>query len=221
MLNLQKHDPENLHFTDEQWTDFVRGIAQEPAVTLMRTHLASGCPDCNATVRLLDALTRAGLPEGELHVPEAVVQRAREIFTPPPPAPGQVQTWQTIAAQLIREASLTWQPAGVRSPGDNGPGAGERKMFRAGDYIVDLQVEAPSSDKAAEIVGQIANENDAEDSLGGIIVEMVIPGRTLTGTSTNRFGEFVLECPAVENAVLRIALRERRQRIELPLNLRV
>jgi len=221
MLDLLKHNPENLHFTDGQWADFVRGITEEPAGDLMRRHLASGCPSCSVTVRLLDALAQAGLREGQLQIPEPVIQRAREIFTPPAAAPGLVQTWHTIAGQLIRQASLTWQPDGVRSPADAGASPGERKMFRAGDYIVDLQLEAPSSDKAAEIVGQIANENDAEDSLGGIIVEMVIPGRTLTGTSTNRFGEFVLECPAVENAVLRIALRERRQRIELPLNLRV
>jgi hypothetical protein len=211
---------EILHFTEAQWTDYVRGIADGSDSRQIESHLESGCAECRYTVQWLTRIAQAGFRESEVEVPQDVVQRAREIFVARPSAPSIFENWQTIVAQLIREASLTWQPVGVRSPAEATGHVGERKVFRAGDYIVDLQLDAPGTGNPAEIVGQIAVENEKGESLDGIHVEMVIPGRTLTETSTNRFGEFVIACPAVQHAILRFALPERKQRIELPLSLR-
>ena len=206
---------ESRHFSDELWADFVRGIGDEAARKEMQAHLDSACTECQVSHRWLEAIVRFAVAERQSEVPDAVERQAHLIHGATS-RPRWIETWEKITAQLIKQAALTWQPAGVRSPGA-GPEAAGRMLFRAGDYLVDLQVETPSSGNGHEIVGQIANEQEQGENLDGIIVEMVVPGRTLRETATNRFGEFVIECPAVRNAILRFGLTHRKQRIELPL----
>ena len=92
-------------------------------------------------------------------------------------------------------------------------------LFRAGDYVVDLQLDPPSSGSGGEIVGQIANDR-VQENLDGVIVEVIVPGRTVSETATNRFGEVVIEYSQNRNATLRFALAHRKQRSDLPLGLR-
>jgi hypothetical protein len=205
---------ENSHFNEELWADFVRGLGDQAAREEMQSHLDSGCAECQASFKWLDSIVRFALAERHSEVSDELAAQARQIRALPS-RPRWMETWETVTAQLIQQASWAWQPAGVRSPG--GPEAAGRMLFRAGDYLVDLQVETQSSGAGREIVGQIANEQEQGEILDGIIVEMFIPGRTLRETATNRFGEFVIECPSVKNATLRFGLTHRKQRIELPL----
>jgi len=215
---LNTTSSENAHFSDELWTDFVRGLADEGVRKKMQIHLDADCTLCRV-YRWIADVANFGLEEQRLEIPEPLIEQARQIHKVPS-KPKWIETWDALAAQLVQQAGLSWQPAGVRSP-TTGGGTGGRMLFRAGDYLVDLQVESPSSGNGSEIVGQIANEHEQSEVLDGIIVEMVIPGRTLSETATNRFGEFVLECPPVRNAILRFGLRHRKQRIELPLDMHV
>ena len=63
-----------------------------------------------------------------------------------------------------------------------------------------------------------ARERDRQENVEGIVVQVVCTGRTLGETSTNRFGEFVVEYPQGKAVILRLALRARGERIEVPLN---
>ena len=97
--------------------------------------------------------------------------------------------------------------------------AGDRLLFRAGDYSVDLKLEPPSASDAGEIIGQIANLEDHAANMDGVLVQMVVSGNTIGETSTNRFGEFLMEYPSKATATLRFALKHHGQRIDLPLRL--
>ena len=208
-----------VHFSDEQWADFVRGVADELVRKDMQVHLDSGCSACGAAFQWLHKFVQAALKEKDLEVPNGLVQQARELFVTVPSRLTWTEAWEALSAELIQQAGLGWQPAGVRASAAMAANPGSRMLFRAGDYVVDLQVEPPSSGNGGEIVGQIANER-AQETLDGVIVEVIVPGRIVSETATNRFGEFVIEYAQTRNATLRFALAHRRQRIDLPLGLR-
>lgn len=90
-------------------------------------------------------------------------------------------------------------------------------MFRAADYAVYLKVEPLLGGDEAEIIGEIANEEGREESMEGIPVQMVSRGRIFSESATNRFGEFLIGSPIRKNVTLRLALRDRGERIDLPL----
>jgi hypothetical protein len=220
---------ENPHFSDEQWADFVRGIGDQALSAKMQAHLASDCTVCHRTVQWLTDFSGAALAESQLEVPDALVQQAREIFVASPALPRQtprlIETWEILSSELIRQEGLGWQPAGVRASAAAAANTGERMLFRAGEYVVDLQVEPPGSASGGEIIGQIAKEREStegSESTEGwdeIVVELLSEGRAVAETTSNRFGEFVIEYSSIPNAVLRLALTHRKQRIELPISL--
>lgn len=205
------------HFSDGQWADFVRGVTAEAIWGEMQTHLDSGCHSCAASAAWMGKVAAMATADGTLELTEDMVRRAREIFVAPPSRPGWIETLETIAAELVSEVRLDWHLAGVRSAGAEVESAGDRLLFRAGDYAIDIKVEPSSANEAGEVIGQIANERDQQESLDGVVVQMVVLGRTLGETATNRFGEFLIEYPAGKKAILRLALKHRGQRIDLPL----
>jgi hypothetical protein len=216
---ITSHSSGNKHFSDEQWADFVRGVAAEVVGRDMQVHLDSGCSVCRAAFQWLNIFARAALAEKEIEVPDRLVQEAREIFVASPARSHWTEAWEAISAELIQHVGLSWQPAGVRASAAMAASTGGRMLFRAGDYVVDLQLDPPSSGSGGEIVGQIANDR-VQENLDGVIVEVIVPGRTVSETATNRFGEFVIEYSQNRNATLRFALAHRKQRIDLPLGLR-
>ncbi len=202
------------HFSAEKWSDFVRNQSPPPEREAMQAHLENGCAKCGETVAWLNDVVKQAAFDSSFEVPSESVARARSIFQAPE-SRDWVDRLQQLVAELVTETHPDWQPAGVRS------GAVDciRMLYRAGDYAVDLNVESLSGN-GCDIVGQIANERDAKDDLGGVLVQLVSAGRTVGEAETNQFGEFVLEQPDLSNTVLRIALRNQGKRIELPLQSR-
>jgi hypothetical protein len=156
------------------------------------------------------------LNERMLAVPQELVERAKKIFTTAPSS-GWIENLTVIVGHLIDSRPLNWQPAGVRSRAGNAEQAGARLMFRAADYAVYLKVEPLLGGDEAEIIGEIANEEGREESMEGIPVQMVSRGRIFSESATNRFGEFLIGSPIRKNVTLRLALRDRGERIDLPL----
>jgi hypothetical protein len=116
---------------------------------------------------------------------------------------------------------IEWRLAGVRSgASDAVDPARDRMLFRAGDYSIDLKLEAPAGGEGGEIVGQLSCASPQPESVNGVLVQMVSGrGRTLGETTTNRFGEFFVDYAGQKNVTLRFALKARNQRIDLPLKL--
>jgi len=216
-VQVRINRPGGNHFSERQWGDFVRGLASETDTPDMQTHIDSGCSECRSMAERLGAVARLAATDRGLDIPAEVVARAQAIFDPVSPQ-GWIETLQSIAAELVSSVSADWQPAGVRSAG-TASDAQDRLLYRAGDYFVELKLEPPSAGEAGDIVGQIANEHDPGERLEGVLVQIVVSGRTLGETSTNRFGEFLMDYPAKKSAVLRFALKHSGRRIDLPLKL--
>ena len=202
---------ESKHYPEDRWSDFVRGVVDAADREAMQGHLDSGCVRCRDSVRLLGGFAKFAQADAVWEVPSALVAEARELFQPPVAA-GWIDQLEQLAAELVFEIRQEWQPAGVRSSA----GSGQRLLFEAGDYSVDLNLE-PSGTESREIVGQIASKLDLREKLEGVVVQVMSTGKTLGETATNRFGEFMIEYPVDKHVVLRFALKHRGQRIDLPL----
>jgi len=199
------------HFSDQQWADFVRGLSTAPQQSAMQTHLDSGCARCAETVRLLRVVSASAA--AWTSVPEHLTAAARAVFEPGSAERGWIEKLTPLIATLAFGPSLDWQPAGVRGRALEG----HRAVFRAGDYSVDLSLEAVEALERREMVGQISHELDPEQRLEGVIVQVLVAGRTVGETATNRFGEFMIECPEKDSVILRLALKHQGHRIDLPI----
>jgi hypothetical protein len=197
------------HFTNELWSDFVRQAAGPAAESAMRAHLQAGCAQCRATVEWLQQVQSFAAGEPSRAVPPALTQAAVHLFQS---TPSWTDTLERLAATLIWQQEPALLAQGVRSSSSSG----HRVLYRAGPYTVDVNVDRQPGEPG-EIIGQIANETDHQEAMEGVLVQVVATDRTLVETATNRFGEFIIEYPSAKNAVLRFALPDRRQRIDVPL----
>jgi hypothetical protein len=198
------------HYTAGQWSDYVRRLGAGTEREQMRSHLESGCPQCRGTVAWLENLVEMAGFEAKFEPPIEEVTQASGIFQPSE-SEGWKDRLQQIAAKLVLETPHDWQPAGVRSMAAQGV----RLLFRAGDYSVDLKIEPSGADGATEIIGQITNEVDPQEQLGGLAVQIVDRRRAVAETKTNQFGEFVIARPGRRKVILRISLERTAKRIDL------
>ena len=215
-LKPGKRDSGAQHFSDELWADFARNVGSEEVRAELQAHLDAGCEGCRMTANRFHAVARMALNERLLAVPPELIERAKKIATTVHSS-GWIENLTVILGHLTDTRPLNWQPAGVRSRTGNAGQEGARLTFRAADYAVYLKVEPLLGGEEAEIIGEIANEGGQEGPMEGIPVQTVARGRVFSESATNRFGEFLIGSPIRKNVTLRLALKDRGQRIDLPL----
>ena len=211
---------ESVHLSEEQGSDFVRGLVPQDERLPMEAHLQSGCARCAALIAAFKAVTKVAALDRFQPVPHASVLQAESLFEQRP-STSWVEHLNVIRGTFVAGLSSDWRLAGARSSVAELDHAGRRMRFRADGYTVDLKVDAPSGGENGEIIGQISRDESDVDSLGGVLVQLVsAPGHTLGETTTNRFGEFFVDYSGQRNAVLRFALREWNHRLDLRLDQR-
>lgn len=205
------------HGSEEQWTDYARGLVLPELRRTMQAHLESGCELCRKRYELVRRLTEAGR-SGAAEAPEEAVVRARALFRRPAAAHwmDRLQAW---TAELLSSMPLETPLAGVRSlAAELQPGVGERLLYRAGDYIVDVKLDPAAPGSASEIIGQISNNDNDQETFDDVVVQLDIAGRTVAQVQANRHGEFLVARPARNgNAVLRLGLPRAGRKIEIAL----
>jgi hypothetical protein len=122
------------HAAGELLLDFAEERLEEPRAARVRAHLDAGCSQCAKELsfwrRSLAGLEAGGWPE----VPDAVVQRAFDLFEElmPPPT-----TWARIVASLVFDSRLQPSLAGARGSA----GGSFQLLFRTAGADVDLLCE--------------------------------------------------------------------------------
>src|ERR1022692_1705267 len=101
------------HYGIAQWVDFARGVTPEHEGSMMREHLAMGCPECPQVLDFCDKLAHVCLALAPLRVPEAAVRNAQAIF--PIRWPERPKRAVRIAAELIFDSFLVPAPVGLRA----------------------------------------------------------------------------------------------------------
>ena len=62
------------HFSEEDWADFVRGIAVSTVKREMETHLASTCRECNSALDLWGSVVRLAAKENYCAPPDNLIR---------------------------------------------------------------------------------------------------------------------------------------------------
>ena len=154
----------------------------------------------------------------EVTVPDLVVIAAKSILAA---KARETEGLTRVALRRLRavlqfDSMFDLQPAGARSL----PlGCGSRVLlFRAGEYSVDLRLEAEPEQLNWTLVGQLSNDDNPSDEMSDLPV-LVMAGKKVIGkTFSNGFGEFILPGLPRQTLHLCVPLAAVGQQIDLALN---
>jgi hypothetical protein len=187
------------HFSEQVWTDFVRGVGPTATNGQIEAHLASACSDCVASVGMWKKVYSIAASEPGFTPPDDAVRMVKLEF-----AAGQsprLSPW-TMAALVFDSLS---QPltASVRS------GASESRQvaFEAEGTMVDLVLDTRPQSGTISLVGQVVDKGGAKIAPRQVaVIVWTETGQPLAETSANEFGEFQLEFPAQDRLRLSVEI---------------
>lgn len=197
------------HYSLEAWADFVRGLPDDGELQRMRVH-ADSCPRCRDDQRQMAQVAETLSWDQQFAPGPDVVRRARGLAVRLPAQRSGIL--RRLLAALVFDSGTQPALAGVRSSG-----RGVRQMlFDAERYQVHVQWEHAAPGGPVSLVGRVAATTDAVLPPG--IVVQAVTATTIAGeTTTNTFGEFVLECPWDPGLALHLPVVSEGVRIEVPL----
>ena len=204
------------HLDATEWIDYVRGVMPDGQKCLAQEHLAAGCHGCEETVTWLSRLQATAAREVE--VPEYAVLAAKSILRSVGAETRERAKLilRKLKGILVYDSLTDLQPVGARSL----PlGCGTRMLlFRAGEYSVDLRLEAEPERTGWTLVGQLSNDDNPADAMSNLPV-LVIAGKKIVGkTFSNEFGEFILPDLPRQRLRLCVPLAHEGEQIDLALN---
>jgi hypothetical protein len=176
-----------MHFTIEEWIDFVNQTTSQKQQQAMREHLRSGCKRCAEEfalwqrVRGTAALEPSYQPAADaVHVVKAAYASAR-MSSP--------ERESKSVVEVLFDSFLQPEIAGARSMN-----TGTRQMlYRADSYQIDLQIEPKPGSNVLMIIGQMMDVSTPETVSRGVQVKLSNFRGNLIHTVTNEFGEFRCE----------------------------
>jgi hypothetical protein len=173
-----------MHFSDESWSDFVRGTADDATRRQMERHLAESCAECSQQVSTWKTVAQFAKLEPSQSPPPDVVRMVKQEFALRHPKR------ETVWAKLIFDTFSQPLAAGMRS----GTVTARQVLYEAGGIAVDLRLESqPNSDHVCA-VGQVQDRSKRTFVRPHLPVALLSPnGDTLMQVATNEFGEFQFE----------------------------
>jgi hypothetical protein len=186
------------HFAEEDWADFVRQEGAAAQRARMQRHVDDRCPECSRTLQLWTAVGRFARREASYQPPDHTVRQAKGQYSIHRPS-GLLE--RTAAATLLVDSAREPSALGVRVAG----GAAARQLlYRSGHRVVKLRLESPPDTERLSLVGQIVDESALTEPVEQVAVLLLRGRSAVTGTLTNRLGEFEMEFDAAKG--LRLSL---------------
>lgn len=190
------------HFSEEDWTDFARGIAPPELAAALQQHLDSGCKEClkiNIMWRdILDiARDEAGPPP-----PDDALRAAKACY--------RVFRISESTSRVPTLAELVFnsfrQPAavGLRSSRTSA----RQFLYKSEGVDVDIHTRFDLDSDRVLLTGQVLDPSNPDANMKDISVMLVDEREMLTQTVTNASGEFQLEFDRTQNAWLKIDRQE-------------
>jgi hypothetical protein len=189
------------HFTEEAWADFARQQGEPEQRARLQRHL-EGCQRCAQTLDVWAAVVGLAGQEAVHQPPDDVMARVKARFALHRP--------QGLLERAARGASMIFdsfrQPvlAGVRAAGSSP----RQLLYKAGRYLIRLQVEREAGSDRLTFVGQIVDEVNPKTALEELPVLLLSDKDTLDRTVTNILGEFQLESSPSESLRLSVGIPE-------------
>ena len=193
------------HFGAQEWVDFVRDTLGADQKAEMRMHLDQGCQRCqreaNVWLRVRETTGRQRADEPA----DSAIRFVRGSFAIS--GRNSAQRSRKLLAEVLFDSSQEPLPAGVRSAASSS----RQLLYGAGDIRIDLRLEPQVDSESVSLIGQILNSANPETGTAETTVALLKGGKVVSEASTNRFGEFRLECNLGSGLELRITLPTRKQ----------
>jgi hypothetical protein len=187
------------HFATEEWADFARGAVEKDRKSLMQNHLQSGCGKCAKALELWQRVHSVAQRQADIGAPDGAVRAMKAIY-------GQQtvfgQRVKVTMADVLFDSFASPLPVGVRSMA-TGP---RQLLYGSGSHRIDVRLEPQPDSEKVSVIGQVLDSSAPGKDLQGLMVLLLAGERVLAESTTNRFGEFHLECPLAEKLELRVKL---------------
>jgi hypothetical protein len=197
------------HVPEQHWADIARGVAAPEVAREAVAHLASGCPDCQATSNLWRSLAGLAANERNYAPPDNLVRLTKLEFT----AKREPLTHLAAIGRMIFDSVSNPVPVGVR-----GTAVSARQVvYEAEGLIVDLRFERQPRSGTIAASGQVLDMQAPHC----MIVKATIflwtdRGHLLNSAEANDFGEFQFEFEPQDR--LRISIESAgRRTLRIPL----
>lgn len=191
------------HFSESDWTDFVRSVISPATRMNMQHHIDDGCTKCSATLQLWQSVCAIAQQESAFVPPDGVVRIVTSAFSAMAPQPKR-------GFRLLFDSDMQPLTAGIR-----GSVSARQFLYETDDFYIDLRLEPRRETARACVVGQVLNRADKSRSTEGIAVQVKRGKQPLAETKANRFGEFQLEFDTRQDVCISISGQE--YEIALPL----
>jgi hypothetical protein len=196
------------HIPDEEWVDYVRGLASPERAAGIAAHLNEGCAQCARAHELWYAIAETAGRELLYSPPDAIVRRLSSAFEDSITAREPAPLWASLIFDSVREAHA----AGARSVAH----PSRRLLYAAGALSVDLAIEPGRPSTQVILIGQVAS-NEAGAPVAECAVRVLQEHTTLAEARTDSLGEFEFEIANHEQLTLVIAAQHQpRFLVQLP-----
>lgn len=185
------------HFSSEEWADFARCRMAPERLSRMEQHLERGCKTCLETLQIWNGVLVAAAREEAFKPPETALRCAKALYSAFRPQPAR--RFSLSIAHMVRFPQTALQ--GVRGTGPAG-----HLLFREGPLQLDIQLKTRSDSEAVAMIGQLMDSEHSDRCYGNRPVAVMREEAVLAQTTTNNFGEFLLEFKADEGLLLMIEL---------------
>jgi hypothetical protein len=195
------------HFSEEAWADFARNLVAPGIRATMQRHIDTGCQKCGTSLLLWQAVAAVGNQESAYAPSEDIVRVAKAQYSA---VAAHFKT--SLLARLVFDSNLQPVTVGLR-----GTAATRQFLYEAGDYVIDLRLDAKREMDRISLVGQVLNRAKTSGAAQGVLVRLLKGVLPVANTATNDFGEFQLEFDAGTDFSIAIGMDEENV-IVLPLH---
>ena len=199
------------HFNIEDWTDYVRDVANPELRVLMDAHRATGCARCEKRVDALARLSAMAREEKDIEVPDSLIRSARALFASQ--SSHFIQRRTSVLAQLVFDSFRQPLAAGVRGQ----QRVSRQVLYQADGYSLDLRIEQERDSSQLLVVGQVFDRSKPQTPVANVPVLLLSGARLLLRVDSNDFGEFQLQYEPTTPLSLHLPIPETLTNIEVNL----
>ena len=175
------------HYSDEFWSDYVRGVLPATESADIKQHLDQGCNLCARSVRLWQMVAEIAGSEARNPIPEDAEKNSLAAFL----------SWRNLRlipqrarmARLVFDSLFQPLPAGVRGEAQGG----RRVLWRSGQWSVNIRFEKGKRRKRCILIGQVLQSGEPRKVPERMPVLLMSTDALLSQTAANSFGEFQFE----------------------------
>ena len=175
-----------MHFSEQSWVDFARGVNRTELSGAITAHLANGCSKCETTHDAWSRVSKFADAEESYTPPENLIRLVKLGFASK--AAQEPRTW--TLASLVFDSFAQPLPAGVRS----GALRVWQVIYEAEGLTVDLHFGRRSQSREVHIVGQVFDKHAVQALQDSATVELSTEYEQLVASAAvSGLGEFHLE----------------------------